>query len=72
MSYPKSKTKKVLKGSEYNTDSEGKPVQSDRAFKSFYHRPKGQSEVKEVELTPLQVAYFRERFQLKRDSRNRK
>ncbi len=71
MSYPKSKTKRVLPNSQFNTDSEGKPVQSDRAFKSFFHRPKGQSEVKEVELTAKQAAYLLNRFQLKRESRSR-
>ena len=72
MSHKKSKTKKVLKGSEYNVDSEGKAIASDESFKSFFHRPKGKSEVKEVKLTPLQVAYFRARFANKRDSRDRK
>jgi len=71
MSYPKSKTKKVLPGSEFNTDSDGKAVQSDRVFKSLYHKPKGQPEVRVIEVTAKQAAYLLNRFQLKRESRSR-
>ena len=71
MSDKKSKTKKVLPNSEFNTDSEGKPIQSDRVFKSLFHKPKGQSEVKVIKVTAKQAAYLLNRFQLKRESRSR-
>ena len=48
-----SRSNRVLKGNEYNADSNGKRIKSDQQFKSFHKQPKGNDPVIIIEGTNL-------------------
>ena len=48
-----SRSNRVLKGNEYNADSNGKRIKSDQQFKSFYKQPKGNDPVVIIKGTNL-------------------